>query len=254
MTDEPERIWAFHAGPMVGYFVGKPEHGTNVAEYVRVDLFDAMTAERDHWKAIYEAERDDELLNIARQSGWQDGLEERRKLEAEVARLTQERDDALSLTAAAYETAAQKVHWLWNVDGTPIERRVAVETQTAIRALTPADALAAQAARDERMRKEGAKEAGINDYFGSLVGRARTAAAKAAIKFPQPNYVTLKIAEEAGEVVRGAVHFAENRMDWSEVEGEIVQLLAMLIRFVTEGDLVNGVIPPRAALKENSDE
>ena len=84
------------------------------------------------------------------------------------------------------------------------------------------------------------------DYFRSLVERARAAAAKASVKFPQPNYVTLKIAEEAGEVVRGAVHYAENRMEWSEVEGEIVQLLAMLIRFVTEGDQINGVIPPAA--------
>lgn len=83
-----------------------------------------------------------------------------------------------------------------------------------------------------------------DDYFGSLVAMARTSAAKASAKFPQPNYVTLKIAEEAGEVVRGAVHYAENRMEWSEVEGEIVQLIAMLIRFVTEGDLVNGIVPP----------
>ena len=82
------------------------------------------------------------------------------------------------------------------------------------------------------------------DYFGNLVAKARVAAAKAVIKFPQPNYVTLKIAEEAGEVVRGAVHYAENRMKWEDVEGEVVQLLAMLIRFVTEGDQVNGVIPP----------
>jgi hypothetical protein len=87
------------------------------------------------------------------------------------------------------------------------------------------------------------------DYFGSLVEKARQAAAKASVKFPQPNYVTLKIAEEAGEVVRGAVHYAEKRMGWDEVEGEIVQLLAMLIRFVTEGDQINGVIPP-ASLRE----
>lgn len=82
------------------------------------------------------------------------------------------------------------------------------------------------------------------DYFGGLVERARNAAEKASRKFPQPNYVTLKIAEEAGEVVRGCVHYAENRMEWSEVEGEIVQLLAMLIRLVTEGDQINGVTPP----------
>ncbi|WP_333609718.1 hypothetical protein [Pantoea piersonii] len=33
-------------------------------------------------------------------------------------------------------------------------------------------------------------------------------------------------------------------MAWDEVEGEIVQLLAMLIRLVTEGDQVNGITPP----------
>lgn len=82
------------------------------------------------------------------------------------------------------------------------------------------------------------------DYFGRMVLKARKAAAKASIKFPQPNYVTLKIAEEAGEVVRGAVHYAEGRTDWAEVEGEVIQLIAMLIRFVTEGDQVNGVTPP----------
>lgn len=86
----------------------------------------------------------------------------------------------------------------------------------------------------------------VEDYFGSLVAMARRSAYKASVKFPQPNYVTLKIAEEAGEVVRGAVHYAEGRMEWSEVEGEIIQLLAMLIRFVTEGDEVNGIKPPAA--------
>lgn len=82
-------------------------------------------------------------------------------------------------------------------------------------------------------------------YFYSIVGAAEEAAQKAIIKFPQPNYVTLKIAEEAGEVVRGGVHYAENRLEWEEVEGEVIQLIAMLYRFLIEGDEVNGVIPPR---------
>jgi len=90
------------------------------------------------------------------------------------------------------------------------------------------------------------EELEATDYFGTLVSRARAVAAKASVRFPQPNYVTLKVAEEAGEVVRGCVHFAEHRMEWTEVEGEIVQLLAMLIRLVTEGDDVNGVHPPSA--------
>lgn len=91
------------------------------------------------------------------------------------------------------------------------------------------------------------------DYFAELVAKARVAAEKASRKFPQPNYVTLKIAEEAGEVVRGAVPYAEGRMPWDEVEGEIIQLLAMLIRFVTEGDEINGIRPPALATTEGKD-
>lgn len=84
-----------------------------------------------------------------------------------------------------------------------------------------------------------------SDYFSTLVALARTSADKAMRKFPQPNYVLLKVAEEAGEVVQAGVHYAENRMTWDKVEGEIVQLLAMLIRLVTEGDQINGVTPPQ---------
>jgi len=38
MKTAAERIWAFHDGPFVGYFVGCEERGTNVAEYVRADI------------------------------------------------------------------------------------------------------------------------------------------------------------------------------------------------------------------------
>lgn len=94
-----------------------------------------------------------------------------------------------------------------------------------------------------RAALEAAERAAAHPFDG-IVARAKAAAAKASVKFPQPNYVALKIAEEAGEVVRGCVHYAENRMEWAEVEGEIVQLVAMLIRLVTEGDQINGVFPP----------
>ena len=95
-----------------------------------------------------------------------------------------------------------------------------------------------------------------NDYFSSLVAMARVSADKAIRKFPQPNYVLLKVAEEAGEVVQAGVHYAENRMEWGQVEGEIVQLLAMLIRLVTEGDQINGITPPTlcsAVIKVDAD-
>ncbi|WP_265101143.1 ead/Ea22-like family protein [Klebsiella pneumoniae] len=96
----------------------------------------------------------------------------------------------------------------------------------------------------EKVQQRNAELEAQNDYFASLVAMARASADKAIRKFPQPNYVLLKVAEEAGEVVQAGVHYAENRMEWGQVEGEIVQLLAMLIRLVTEGDQVNGITPP----------
>ncbi len=82
------------------------------------------------------------------------------------------------------------------------------------------------------------------EYVRSIFARAEIARLKAQIKFPQPNYVTLKVAEEAGEVVRGAVHFAEGRLSWEELEAEVVQTIAMCMRLLIEGDQVNGVRPP----------
>ena len=52
MSVAPEKIWAFHAGPMVGLFISKAEYGTNVAEYIRADLAEARI------KAAVEAERE----------------------------------------------------------------------------------------------------------------------------------------------------------------------------------------------------
>lgn len=82
------------------------------------------------------------------------------------------------------------------------------------------------------------------EQMARITGLAIAAAAKASGKFPQPNYVALKVAEEAGEVVRAAVHYAEGRATWKEVEDEVIQMIAMGLRLVTEGDQVNGVIPP----------
>ena len=42
MSEAPKRIWAFHDGPLVGYFVGQsPGEGANVSEYIRADLVEA---------------------------------------------------------------------------------------------------------------------------------------------------------------------------------------------------------------------
>lgn len=101
-----------------------------------------------------------------------------------------------------------------------------------------------------------------DDYFSSLVAAARVRADKAMRKFPQPNYVLNKVAEESGEVIKAVIHFTEGREEWRNVEGEIIDNLAMLIRLVMEGDQVIGFTPPdacRAAMLQaepvsNSDE
>lgn len=90
-----------------------------------------------------------------------------------------------------------------------------------------------------------------DDYFASLVTQARARADKAMRKFPQPNYVLNKVAEESGEVIKAVIHYTEGREEWRNVEGEIIDNLAMLIRLVQEGDQVIGFTPPtdcRAAI------
>nr|WP_306431445.1 hypothetical protein [Raoultella planticola] len=70
-------------------------------------------------------------------------------------------------------------------------------------------------------------------------------------KYPQPNYVLNKVAEESGEVIKAVIHYHEGREEWASVEAELIDNLAMLIRLVVEGDQVIGFTPPevcRAAM------
>lgn len=119
MTNAPERIWidAERTYSATSFSAGIP--------YVRADLFDALTAERDA---------------------------------------------ALALVAAAYEVAARKATGFLvgkPENGVPLRNPMAHEIAKAIRALAPADALAAQAARDaldrrdRQMRAEGMREAAV---------------------------------------------------------------------------------------------
>jgi phosphoribosyl-ATP pyrophosphohydrolase len=92
--------------------------------------------------------------------------------------------------------------------------------------------------------------AGVDERhgFGVLVASAYAEADKAMRKFPQPNYVISKVAEEAGEVVKAAIHCAENRETADNVAGEMKQLIAMLYRLWVEGDQVHG-LPPVAVIR-----
>lgn len=79
--------------------------------------------------------------------------------------------------------------------------------------------------------------------WDALLSDAKAEAHKAMSKFPQPNYVISKIAEEAGEVVKAAIHCAENRETHENLRGEMKQLIAMIYRLFHEGDQVHGLAP-----------
>ncbi|WP_275192915.1 MazG-like family protein [Citrobacter amalonaticus] len=99
---------------------------------------------------------------------------------------------------------------------------------------------------EELKRKQASPMDGPDDYFASLVFAARFRAEKAMRKYPQPNYVLNKVAEESGEVIKAVIHYVEGRETWANVEGELIDNLAMLIRLVTDGDQVIGFTPPES--------
>lgn len=87
---------------------------------------------------------------------------------------------------------------------------------------------------------------GLPEHLNVILGRATRAMDMAKERFPAPNYTLLKVAEEAGELIKAAVHYGEERGQWSEVEEEAVQSIAMILRLLDEGDAVNRIIPPGA--------
>jgi len=82
------------------------------------------------------------------------------------------------------------------------------------------------------------------EYLNSIVSRSVDKMQRAVTMFPQPNYCLLKVAEEAGEVVKAGVHLAEGRdFNHEDLEGEVVDTIAMLFRVLIEGDQVIGLPP-----------
>jgi hypothetical protein len=99
---------------------------------------------------------------------------------------------------------------------------------------------ACQVGIDAALRSAQPVEARVRP-LAAIFDAAKAEADKAMRKFPQPNYVISKVAEEAGEVVKAAIHCAENRETKEAVLGEVVQCMAMLIRLCLEGDQVHGL-------------
>ena len=106
----------------------------------------------------------------------------------------------------------------------------------------------------ERLRAAEAKLAKAGPVLDLLLDGV-SAAERAMVKFPQPNYVISKWAEETGEVTKALIHAAEGRETWENVRGEIVQSLAMLHRLMVEGDQVHGLsaLSILAELEEQTD-
>lgn len=96
------------------------------------------------------------------------------------------------------------------------------------------------------------QEAALASPIAALLPDAVAQAEKAMHKFPQPNYVISKWAEETGEVTKALIHAAEDRETWANIRGELVDSLAMLHRLFVEGDQVHG-LPPLRALAEQGE-
>jgi hypothetical protein len=83
----------------------------------------------------------------------------------------------------------------------------------------------------------------IPDHLQSFLTDAHIEAVEAMRRYPQPNYVISKVAEECGEVVKAAIHCAEGRDTVEHVRAEVRQAMAMLMRLYLEGDQVHGCPP-----------
>lgn len=86
--------------------------------------------------------------------------------------------------------------------------------------------------------------------FLSLIDEGIKRGEKAMKKFPQPNYVISKFAEESGEVVKALIHHAEGRETREAVLDEMRDTLGMMWRLWVEGDQVHAL----RALSEKSHE
>lgn len=107
---------------------------------------------------------------------------------------------------------------------------------------------------DPAPREVTVQEAARVSPIADLLPDATARAEKAMNKFPQPNYIISKWAEESGEVTKALIHAAEGRETWENIRGELVDTLAMLHRLFVEGDEVHGLPPLRAlANEEQSD-
>jgi phosphoribosyl-ATP pyrophosphohydrolase len=164
---------------------------------------------------------------------------------AEIARLTKERDEVLEEADAAEYRRYSELRALLSdpnaVHVNMLRGEIAKPSWEQMKHLRPKESAA-------ELTREG-DEVDDRHGFGELVASAYAEADKAMRKFPQPNYVISKVAEEAGEVVKAAIHCAEKRETAENVAGEMKQLIAMLYRLWVEGDQVHGLSPIAAAIR-----
>lgn len=131
----------------------------------------------------------------------------------------------------------------WRIEACSVPMVMLPEVRLIRADIARAELEAAVAAERERMGP-----------IADILPDAVIAAEKAMLKFPQPNYVISKWAEETGEVTKDLIHVAEGRQTFEKLRGEIVQSLAMLHRLLVEGDQIHGLPPIAPALQENADE
>lgn len=84
-----------------------------------------------------------------------------------------------------------------------------------------------------------------------LMLAAEAEAERAKVLFPDPNHLTLALAEEAGEVIKAVLNLHNGKGTVKDVDKEIVQCIAMCIRLWLEGDPSVNLKPVAGELKKD---
>lgn len=231
---EPETVVSVLADiqKAMDFRVGGDEGAVNAKRLLRELEADALAAIARHLAPV------DDLAEVEKVRDWLDKCAEHGGARAY-------RNAADTITALLARISA--------LTAAAAEKQKLAEEATAQLVLKHSRTVAAEQ-ENATLRDRLARMEGAGDDWDALMSDARAEAEKAMRKFPQPNYVISKIAEEAGEVVKAAIHCAEGRETADNLRGEMKQTLAMLYRLWVEGDQVHGLPPVRAALTDGGSE
>ncbi len=84
----------------------------------------------------------------------------------------------------------------------------------------------------------------LDQMFHTIVSQGIEQAHQEKTYHPQPEPVLANTTVQLGTLHRAVIDYAEGHESWHVVEDQVVHLIAQLFRLLTEGDRVQGIVPP----------